>query len=80
MKNVARLAWLPTLKQREERYIRRVVKLCGGDIVAAARLLGIGRATLYRLVTKLSLETRRQRRERIKLERALRVEGRCAHV
>ncbi|WP_018953413.1 sigma-54-dependent transcriptional regulator [Thioalkalivibrio sulfidiphilus] len=39
---------LPTLAQVEERYIRHVLERVGGNKRQAARLLGIGRRTLYR--------------------------------
>jgi DNA-binding NtrC family response regulator len=39
---------LPTLSQVEDRYIRHVLERVGGNKRQAARLLGIGRRTLYR--------------------------------
>jgi transcriptional regulator with GAF, ATPase, and Fis domain len=39
---------LSSLKSLEERHIRRVLKLAGGNKSRAARLLGISRRTLYR--------------------------------
>jgi hypothetical protein len=76
MKNIAweKLAALPTLRARQDRYIRRVVALCGGDLTNAARVLGVGRATLYRRAAKLGIETNGARVERERLERAQRIE------
>ncbi len=34
-----RLEQLPTLEQRNDRYIRRVMQLCHGDVTAAAFVL-----------------------------------------
>jgi transcriptional regulator with GAF, ATPase, and Fis domain len=39
---------VPNLKALEERHIRRVLKIAGGNKSRAARLLGISRRTLYR--------------------------------
>jgi regulatory Fis family protein len=44
---------LPTLRERDDRYVRRVLLLCGGSVATAAAVLGMGRATLYRRVQKL---------------------------
>jgi DNA-binding NtrC family response regulator len=41
-------AEVPNLRVLEERHIRRVLKLAGGNKSRAARLLGISRRTLYR--------------------------------
>ncbi|MBS3800054.1 MAG: sigma-54-dependent Fis family transcriptional regulator [Thioalkalivibrio sp.] len=38
----------PTLEEREREYIRRVLEYVGGNKQRAARILGIGRKTLYR--------------------------------
>lgn len=59
MENISweRLGQLPTLEQRNARYIRRVMRLCRGNVTLAARVMGIGRATLYRKVSELQLET-----------------------
>lgn len=53
-KTLARLK-LSTLAERENRYMRRVLKVCEGDVTRAARVLGIGRATLYRKLSSLAL-------------------------
>lgn len=71
-----RLEALPTLEQRTERYIRRVMQLCRGDVTAAAFVLKIGRATLYRKVRALELETQGERKERERLQSALDMEAR----
>lgn len=76
MKNIPweRLHALPTLQAREDRYIRRVMAICDGDVDKAVAVLGVARATLYRRVRELSIETSSQRKERIRVERALHVE------
>src|SRR6266496_3858413 len=66
-----RLEQLPTLEQRNARYIRRVMRLCHGDVTAAALVLKIGRATLYRKVRALEIETQGERLERERLQNAL---------
>jgi two-component system NtrC family response regulator len=42
------LAALPTLEQQEKRYILRVMEHVDQNRTQAARILGIGRKTLYR--------------------------------
>lgn len=76
MRNVPweRLEALPSLQRREERYIRRVMALCQGNVSLAARVLKIGRATLYRKVGQLGIETCHERLERERLESAQRIE------
>ncbi len=71
-----RLEQLPTLEQRNARYIRRVMQLCNGDVTAAALVLKVGRATLYRKVRAMQLETQGERRERERLQAALEMEAR----
>lgn len=46
------LARLPTLKERNVRYVRRVLLLCSGSVGRTANVLGIGRSTLYRWCVK----------------------------
>ncbi len=70
----ARLSALPTLQAREDRYIRRVMALCDGDVDKAVAVLGVARATLYRRVRELGIETAWGRKERQRIERAQRVE------
>jgi DNA-binding NtrC family response regulator len=71
-----RLEALPTLEQRNVRYIRRVMALCNGDVTTAARVLKVGRATLYRKVRALQLETQGERKERERVQTALEMEAR----
>lgn len=71
-----RLEQLPTLEQRNARYIRRVMQLCHGDVLAAAQVLNIGRATLYRKVRALEIETQGERKERERVQSALDMEAR----
>jgi transcriptional regulator with PAS, ATPase and Fis domain len=44
-------AEVPNLRALEERHIRSVLKMAGGNKSRAARLLGISRRTLYRKKT-----------------------------
>lgn len=53
MKN---LRLLPTAAERERRYFTRVLMLCGGDIAAAARVLGLPRSTAFRKLRNLRKE------------------------
>lgn len=46
----------PTLDEVCEMYIRRMLDLCGGDRQATARVLGIGRTSLYRYLKTLDRE------------------------
>lgn len=66
-----RLAQFRTLEQVQETYVRRVVRACGGDITTAARVLGMGRATLYRWVDRLRIETQGERLDRERNQRAI---------
>ena len=47
-RRVSRRSEVPNLRALQERHIRRVLKLAGGNKSRAARLLGISRRTLYR--------------------------------
>ena len=47
---------IPTLAQVEREMIARALESCRGNIAAAARALGINRATLYRKLKKIDLE------------------------
>ncbi len=44
--------WYPgvAMKQAKLAIVERAVKHCGGDKTAAARMLGIGRASIYRIL------------------------------
>jgi transcriptional regulator of acetoin/glycerol metabolism len=55
---------LSTLKEHSDRYIRRVLRLHGGDVAGTARVLGMGRATLYRWCRAEGLELLEKMRER----------------
>ncbi|HMA97299.1 MAG TPA: sigma-54 dependent transcriptional regulator, partial [Polyangiaceae bacterium] len=48
---------LISMEQVERRYIIRVVEACRGNKSQAARILGIGRKTLYRKLTALGIPT-----------------------
>ncbi|MGH7440930.1 MAG: helix-turn-helix domain-containing protein, partial [Polyangiaceae bacterium] len=50
---------LVTLEQVERRYIGRVMEAVGGNKTAAARILGIDRKRLYRMLDRLDLEADR---------------------
>src|SRR4029077_18609267 len=43
-------AGAPTLEELKERYIRRVVEECGGNISRSAAVLGVDRRSLYRML------------------------------
>jgi DNA-binding NtrC family response regulator len=62
---MAKLTHLPTLKERNDRYIRRVFKLCGGNVSQTARVLGIGRATAYRELQRLGVDFAARERKRL---------------
>jgi DNA invertase Pin-like site-specific DNA recombinase len=67
---------LPSLREHERSYMRRVLLLCGGDVTLCARVLGIGRATLYRKIQSMEgIETRGERLERQRNERARQLEA-----
>ncbi len=55
---------IPTLQERNYRYVRRVFRLCGGSVNLTARTLGIGRATLYRWLTRLGVDFDARQAER----------------
>jgi len=46
---------IPTMEDVEARIIERAVELCEGNLVQAARRLGISRATIYRRIGKLNI-------------------------
>jgi two-component system response regulator HydG len=48
---------LTTLAEAEKRHVLRVLKACGGQHVDAARVLGIGRTTLWRKLKAWGLDT-----------------------
>ena len=45
----------PTMADAERRALRDALEACNGNLTAAARRLGIGRATLYRKLTRHGL-------------------------
>ena len=47
---------IPSMDQIEAKVIERTVELCEGNLVQAARRLGISRATIYRRIGKLGLK------------------------
>jgi hypothetical protein len=69
-----RLAALPTLQVREDRYYRRVMALCDFDVDKAVAVLGVARATIYRRLRELGIETARERRVREQAEQTPRVQ------
>lgn len=50
---------LISLEEAERRHVLRVIQELGGDKAAAARVLGISRATLYRIISKTARTTAR---------------------
>ncbi|RMG47295.1 MAG: sigma-54-dependent Fis family transcriptional regulator [Acidobacteria bacterium] len=46
---------IPTLEELEREHIERVLKLCGGNKLKAARLLGIPRGNLYRRLQRYGI-------------------------
>ncbi len=46
---------LPTMQERNDRYVRRVFAVCGGNVDRTAAALGIGRATTYRWLKRLGV-------------------------
>ncbi len=55
---------LPTLNvpKLRELAIAEAVKACHGSITQAAKLLGLGRATVYRAVSAMDVDTKKMRR------------------
>lgn len=49
---------VPSMDHAKERAIRRALKASGGNVKEAARLLGIGRTTIYKLMHKFSINPR----------------------
>lgn len=47
---------LLTLDEIEKTYISKTIQDCGGNIAAAAKVLGIGRTTMYRKMKKYGIE------------------------
>jgi Nif-specific regulatory protein len=54
----------PSLRQLEARHIQRTLEKCSGDRDEAARLLGIGRATIYRKIRDYDLKVPQAARRR----------------
>lgn len=46
----------PTLRELTDAYVQRVLEICEGHPKKAARILGIGRTTLYRYLDRKKLE------------------------
>jgi len=46
---------IPTMEAIEGRLLERAVDLCQGNLVQAAKRLGISRATIYRRIGKLNI-------------------------
>ncbi len=76
MKNIPwdELAALPTLQAVEDQHIRRVMQLCGGNVRQASAVLDVPRATLYRKVVALGIETAGARALRDRAELAAGIE------
>jgi DNA-binding NtrC family response regulator len=49
---------VPSMDHARERAIRRALKASGGNVKEAARLLGIGRTTIYKLMHKFRINHR----------------------
>lgn len=74
---------LPTIQEREERYIRRVLALMGGSVGMTAKVLGIGRATLYRRLLEMGFnlaETQQKKLSDRRLQKRLEYLGRPART
>jgi two-component system response regulator HydG len=54
----AGIAGFPTLAQVEQAHIARAMRLAGGRVAEAARLLGMSRSTLYERLRALPSESR----------------------
>ena len=46
---------IPLLEEVESSLIERTVQLCGGNLMKAAKILGMSRATIYRRIAKLGI-------------------------
>jgi DNA-binding NtrC family response regulator len=47
------------MEEVERRYVRRVMEAVAGNKTAAARILGMDRKRLYRMLDRLEIEPRR---------------------
>ena len=45
-----------SLEELQRRYILRVLQAVGGHKVRAAEILGIGRATIYQMLSKMKID------------------------
>lgn len=55
--NPTELAAFPTFAEIEDEYILRLLDACEGNVTLAAKVSGMGRATLYRKVKQLGIRT-----------------------
>lgn len=74
---------IATLQEREERYIRRVLAVMGGSVGMTAKVLGIGRATLYRRLLEMGFnlaDAQQRKLDARRLQKRLEYLGRPART